>query len=100
MEKQTLARGEQMERSLRSITEEHADAGAVARGRGMAWGLEFDDPSLGRAVCSAAFRRGLLMETAGAHDEVAKLMPPLTTTEEELGAGLDILAESVREARG
>jgi diaminobutyrate-2-oxoglutarate transaminase len=99
MEKQTLANGEQIERSLRSITEEHAEVGATARGRGMAWGLEFADPSLASAVCSAAFARGLLMETAGPQDEVAKLMPPLTTTEEDLDAGLDILAESVRAAR-
>jgi diaminobutyrate--2-oxoglutarate aminotransferase len=96
MEKRTLASGEQIQRSLRSITEEHAEAGVTARGRGMAWGLEFADPSLAPAVCSAAFERGLLMETAGAQDEVAKLMPPLTTTEEELEAGLDILADSVR----
>ncbi len=99
MEKQTLANGEQMEQALQSIADEHADAGASARGRGMAWGLAFDDPPLASAVCSAAFRRGLLMETSGPSNEVAKLMPPLTTTEPELAAGLDILAESVRAAR-
>jgi diaminobutyrate-2-oxoglutarate transaminase len=99
MEKQTLANGEQMEQALASIADEHADAGASARGRGMAWGLAFDDPPLASAVCSAAFRRGLLMETSGPSNEVAKLMPPLTTTEPELAAGLDILAESVRAAR-
>jgi diaminobutyrate-2-oxoglutarate transaminase len=99
MEKRTLARGEQIERSLRSIAGEHADAGATARGRGMAWGLQFADPSLASAVCRAAFQRGLLMETAGARDEVVKLMPPLTTSEEELDAGLNILAGSVRAAR-
>jgi diaminobutyrate--2-oxoglutarate aminotransferase len=99
MEKRTLANGELVERSLRSIAEEHADAGATARGRGMAWGLEFTDPSLASAVCSAGFQRGMLMETAGAQDEVVKLMPALTTSEEELDAGLNILAESVRAAR-
>ncbi|HLH59637.1 MAG TPA: aminotransferase class III-fold pyridoxal phosphate-dependent enzyme, partial [Streptosporangiaceae bacterium] len=99
MEKGTLANGEQIERSLRSIADEHADAGPAVRGRGMAWGLEFADPSLASAVCAAAFRRGLLMETAGARDEVVKLMPALTTTGEELAAGLDILADSVRAVR-
>jgi diaminobutyrate-2-oxoglutarate transaminase len=99
MEKRTLASGEQIERSLRSITAEHADAGATARGRGMAWGLEFADPALAPAVCSAAFERGLLMETAGARGEVVKLMPPLTTAEEDLEAGLSIVAGSVRAAR-
>src|SRR5579875_2633281 len=99
MEKGTLANGEQIERSLQSIADEHADAGPAVRGRGMAWGLEFADPSLASAVCAEAFRRGLLMETAGARDEVVKLMPALTTTGEELAAGLDILADSVRAVR-
>ncbi len=99
MEKRTLANGEQIERSLQSIADEHADAGATVRGRGMAWGLEFADPSLAPAVCADAFRHGLLMETAGARDDVVKLMPALTTTEEELAAGLDILTNSVRAVR-
>lgn len=99
MEKQTLAKGEQIERSLQVIATEHAEAGASARGRGMAWGLEFTDASLTSRVCGEAFARGLLVETAGSQDEVVKLMPPLTTTEAELDAGLDILAASIREAR-
>ena len=99
MEKRTLAAGEHIERALTAIAEEHADAGVSARGRGMAWGLAFDDPPLASQVCSAAFDRGLLMETSGPWNEVAKLMPPLTTTDAELDAGLDILAESVRAAR-
>jgi diaminobutyrate-2-oxoglutarate transaminase len=46
-------------------------------------------------VCTAAYDRGLLMETSGPEDEVVKLMPPLTTTAEELSEGLDILQDSV-----
>jgi diaminobutyrate-2-oxoglutarate transaminase len=99
MEKQTLAKGEHVERRLLEIADEHADADAEIRGRGLAWGLEFGDPSLAEAVCDAAFARGLLMETAGAQGEVTKLMPPLTTTDDELDAGLDILAGAVRSAR-
>src|SRR5262249_19741287 len=99
MEKQTLAKGEQVERLLTAIADEHADLGAAVRGRGLAWGLVFDDPDFTDAVCSAAFESGLLIETAGADSEVAKLMPPLTITEDEIDAGLDILARAVRTAR-
>jgi diaminobutyrate-2-oxoglutarate transaminase len=99
MEKQTLAKGEQVEQALRTIADEHADLGATVRGRGLAWGLAFDDPSFTDAVCSAAFNDGLLIETAGADSEVAKLMPALTTTEDDLGTGLDILDKAVRTAR-
>ena len=99
MEKQTLAKGEQVERLLTAIAEEHADLGATVRGRGLAWGLVFDDPSVTDAVCAAAFEAGLLVETAGAESEVTKLMPPLTVTEDEIDTGLDILAGAVRTAR-
>jgi len=99
MEKQTLAKGEQVERLLKAIAEEHADLGAEVRGRGLAWGLAFDDPSFTDAVCFAAFEAGLLVETAGAESEVTKLMPPLTVTEDEIDTGLEILAGAVRTAR-
>jgi diaminobutyrate-2-oxoglutarate transaminase len=99
MEKQTLAKGEQVERRLTEIADEHADLGASVRGRGLAWGLAFDDPEVTDAVCEAAFADGLLVETAGALGEVTKLMPPLTVTEDELESGLGILARAVRTAR-
>jgi diaminobutyrate-2-oxoglutarate transaminase len=72
--------------------------GIEARGRGMAQGLKFAEPALAAAVCRAAFDRGLLMETSGPSDEVAKLLPPLTTSETDLEAGTDILAEAVTAA--
>lgn len=99
MEKQTLAKGEQIERQLTAIADEHADLGAAVRGRGLAWGLAFDDPSFTDAVCASAFEAGLLVETAGADSEVTKLMPPLTVTEDEIDTGLEILAGAVRTAR-
>jgi hypothetical protein len=50
---------------------------------------------LGSAVSAAAFERGLLVETAGPQDEVVKLLPPLTIDDDELGRGLELLAEAV-----
>ena len=63
--------------------------------------LEHADLALayGDILDPEAFDRGLLLETSGPYDSVVKLMPPLTTTEAELDAGLDILAASIREAR-
>ena len=43
-----------------------------------------------------AFERGLILETAGPDDCVAKLMPPLTIEESTLQEGLDILEHAVR----
>lgn len=95
MEKQTLARGEQVEQTLLAICAEEPTA--QFRGRGLVWGMEFEDPARASAVCARAFELGLLLETSGPQSEVVKLLPPLTITPEELDEGLRTLARCVRE---
>lgn len=97
MEKQTLARGEQVEQALLAICDEHARLGAQSRGRGLVQALEFTDVSRAAAVCARAFELGLLVETSGPRSEVVKLLPPLTITPEELDEGLLTLARAVRD---
>lgn len=95
----TLAKGQLVEGRLAEMAAEHADFGAHVRGRGLARGLAFDaEGGIAKKVAAGCFDRGLLLETSGPEDEVAKLLPPLTTTEEELTTGLDIMADAVREA--
>ncbi|MFI6744034.1 diaminobutyrate--2-oxoglutarate transaminase [Nonomuraea sp. NPDC050451] len=96
MEKQTLAKGQQVEEFLAELCAEHAALGAAYRGRGLVWGLTFDAPELAAAVSAAAFDEGLLVETSGPRDEVVKLLPPLTVTTEELTRGLTTIADAVR----
>lgn len=69
---------------------------ARSRGRGLIQGIEFADPALAPAVSRAAFERGLIIETAGADDQVLKLLPPLTISDAELERGLDIIEASLR----
>jgi diaminobutyrate-2-oxoglutarate transaminase len=95
MEKQTIAKGEQIEAALDRIAAGHAGPVTGVRGRGLARGISFAVPGAASAVCTAAFERGLLMETSGPESEVVKLLPPLTTTTDELAEGLDIIADSV-----
>ncbi|MBO2449686.1 diaminobutyrate--2-oxoglutarate transaminase [Actinomadura barringtoniae] len=99
MEKQTLAKGEQIERALNEIALEHAGAVDTVRGRGLVWGMVMRDPEMASKVCAEAFQRGLLMETSGPESEVVKLLPPLTVTEAELDQGLAIIAEAMRAVR-
>jgi diaminobutyrate-2-oxoglutarate transaminase len=100
---QTAAFSDQV-RTKGALIRERLDAiastydGVEARGRGMAQGLKFADAPLASVVCSGAFERGLLMETSGPSDEVVKLLPPLTTSEDDLEKGLSILAEAVAAA--
>jgi len=67
------------------------------RGRGMIQGIEFTDSSIAGKISGAAFRRGLIVETAGPQDEVLKVLPPLTIDSEALREGLDLLVESTHE---
>ena len=89
--------GQLITERLEAIAAELRRPGRV-RGRGMACGLVLPGEGDARRVCAEAFERGLLMETSGPEDEVAKLLPPLTTSVAEMEEGLDILAESVRAA--
>ncbi|MCF8588266.1 diaminobutyrate--2-oxoglutarate transaminase [Gordonia liuliyuniae] len=71
--------------------------GIKRRGRGMIQGLAFDDPEKAGKACAKAFDNGMLAETSGPSDEVIKLLPPLTLSDDELDQGMDILTASVEE---
>ena len=93
LQKSTLAKGERIGEVLTTLADRHT--GVTARGRGLARGLAFEQGELARKVCTAAFERGLLVETAGPSGEVAKLMPPLTISDEDLDEGLVTFADAV-----
>jgi diaminobutyrate-2-oxoglutarate transaminase len=95
LQRSTLDKGKRIHQALERIAE--GRAGVSVKGRGLARGLAFDQAEQAGKVCTAAFDRGLLMETAGPTDEVAKLLPPLTISYDELDEGLDILAGAVAE---
>jgi len=69
---------------------------ATVRGRGLIIGVEFEDAELADAASKACFDRGLVIETAGINDQVLKLLPPLTVSDEELLQGIGIIKESLR----
>jgi len=96
LEKSTRERGERIAAALADIAAEHPEAGLEVRGRGFAAGLRFAAPGAAREVCVAAFGDGLLMETSGAAADVAKLLPPLTISDDDLDEGLDIIRTCVR----
>lgn len=67
------------------------------RGIGMIWGIDFMKIDAKKALdcCHECFDRGLVIELAGRHDSVLKLMPALTIEDEVLLEGLNIIKESV-----
>ncbi|GLU90989.1 MULTISPECIES: diaminobutyrate--2-oxoglutarate transaminase [Agromyces] len=94
--KSALLRGE-----LEAIAAEHPELELRVRGRGLMYGLVCElDRGLAGRISKAAFARGLVIETSGAHDEVLKFLPALTITDEELRRGLEIVRESLAEVKG
>ncbi|REJ76937.1 MAG: diaminobutyrate--2-oxoglutarate transaminase [Acidobacteria bacterium] len=95
LSRRVAASAEKVEASFGRLAEQARDAGvqATSRGRGMIRGLELTS-DLAASISAAAFERGLILETAGAEDQVLKFLAPLTIDEGELTEGLEILEHS------
>ncbi|NDW00426.1 diaminobutyrate--2-oxoglutarate transaminase [Salipiger sp. PrR002] len=68
--------------------------GAYLKGRGLMRGVDVVSGDLAGDICAEAFKRGLIIETSGADDEVVKVLAPLTTSEETFRKGFEILRDS------
>ncbi|HEY9578358.1 MAG TPA: diaminobutyrate--2-oxoglutarate transaminase [Rhizorhapis sp.] len=88
-------RGDYLGARLERIANEH---GLSTRGRGMMRGLNMESGDSAQTVISACFERGLIIETSGAHDEIVKVLAPLTIEDAVLTAGLDIIEQCVSDA--
>jgi adenosylmethionine-8-amino-7-oxononanoate aminotransferase len=77
------------------------DGVAAIRQRGLMVGVELTPPGpglrWGRRVCAGAVARGVLLRPLG---DVVVVMPPLTTTEDEIVRIVDALEGSLREVTG
>ncbi|MDE8654690.1 diaminobutyrate--2-oxoglutarate transaminase [Novosphingobium album (ex Liu et al. 2023)] len=71
---------------------------ARIKGRGMMQGIDVGSGELATAITGAAFERGLIIETSGPHDEVVKILAPLTIEDAVLLRGLEILEDAFRAA--
>ncbi len=95
LENAVRAKAKRVGAFLAEIAEGQEAARATPRGRGLFQGLHSAVPGLAEATCRAAFERGLMLETSGPDNDVVKLLPPLTISDEALERGLAILAESL-----
>ncbi|WP_274650624.1 diaminobutyrate--2-oxoglutarate transaminase [Paenibacillus humicola] len=77
--------------ALERLTKKHPELRTRIKGRGMIQGIAFERPELAAKLCAIAFEKGVIMETSGPRDEVAKLMPPLTIGADQLASGLAIV---------
>ncbi|AOV17809.1 diaminobutyrate--2-oxoglutarate transaminase [Acidihalobacter aeolianus] len=99
-EAQIAARSETLREALEGLAEAYPKDFSGVRGRGLMLGLVCTREGLAKQLSQAAFKRGLIHETAGPDDEVAKFMPPLTIETADLDTGIEILQAAARDVLG
>ncbi len=95
LQRSTISRGMAIESRFNALVARYQDHGLVAKGRGLARGLQFASGEVAGRVTQECFENGLLVETSGPDDEVVKLLPPLTISASEFEAGMRILEQAV-----
>ncbi|HET7522140.1 MAG TPA: diaminobutyrate--2-oxoglutarate transaminase [Bacillales bacterium] len=83
--------------TLSDFVETYPQLEGTLRGRGLMQGIACGKEGLAEEVTSAAFKRGLIIETSGPNDEVVKILPPLIIDDADLDKGLHILEESIKD---
>lgn len=99
-ETQIKTKGTYLEQRLDELAEQYSPEIVKSRGQGLIRGLVFNNPSQAAAVSSEAFACGLILERAGALDEVLKFLPPLTVSPTEMDEALDIVSTCLSKVLG
>jgi len=90
-----MYKGKIVREELTRMAEKYSDYNPAVRGYGMINGLHIPELNFCSEVSAEAFSRGLVIELAGADDDVIKFLPPLVIEEEILKKGLQIVDESI-----
>jgi diaminobutyrate aminotransferase apoenzyme (EC 2.6.1.76) len=88
-------KGTVLRNGLKEIAQRYPSIEAQIRGKGLIYGFHSPFRGFCHEVSSEAFERGLIIELAGAKDDVLKFLPPLVIEEELLQQGLKIIDEAI-----
>lgn len=97
--KAVFYKGEIIEKELQKLADEFPEFEPKVRGLGMIWGLEMT-PGVASETSKEAFANGLIIETAGADDQVLKFLPSLLIEEGLLHEGIAIIRAALTELSG
>ena len=95
--KETKRKGKYISDRLEDIVNKYGEGNFTARGRGMFQGINCVNGEIAEKITSKAFKKGLLIETSGADDQVVKFLCPLVIRDEHLKQGIDIIENAIRE---
>ncbi len=94
--KEVKRKGEYVAQRLQAIAELHGEGSFSHRGRGMFQGLNCANGNIAGQITHHAFQHGLIIETSGAEDQIVKFLCPLTTSDENLKKGIDIVEQAIK----
>ncbi|RFB88826.1 diaminobutyrate--2-oxoglutarate transaminase [Rhizobium leguminosarum bv. trifolii] len=77
------------------LTEIARNGNAKVKGRGLMLGLSMSDETTADKIKRYCFAHNLILETCGPNDDVVKLLPALTVTEDEIEHATHILSDAV-----
>lgn len=95
-EKDVRRKGDYIKKRLNSIVDKYGEGNFTIRGRGMFQGIHCINGDIAGQIIHEAFKRGVIIETSGADDEVIKLLCPLTISDANLEKGIDIIEDAVK----
>ena len=95
--KSIKAKGAYVSKRLEEIVEKYGEGNFTTRGRGMFQGINCVNGEIADQITTRCFKKGLIIETSGAEDQVVKFLCPLIISEENLKKGIDIVEESIKE---
>ncbi len=88
-------KGDLLREELQKIADKYPQLQASVRGLGMVQGLVLPQAGVAGETSAECFQRGLIIETAGANDQVLKFLPSLLIGEDLLHEGLAIVDEAL-----
>jgi len=95
--KEITTKGDYIAQRVDDWVQQYGEGNFSAKGRGMFRGINCVNGDIASQITRAAFKKGLIIETSGADDQVVKFLCPLVISMDNLEKGMDIVEESIKE---
>ena len=86
-------------KGLEEIAESNPDLIKEVRGRGLMWGVEFNNDTIGQFAMLSIIKEGVLQNYCGNKKDTLIIMPPLVVEEEEIEEIIKRIGEGVKKIK-
>ncbi|MHA1233986.1 MAG: class-III pyridoxal-phosphate-dependent aminotransferase [Promethearchaeota archaeon] len=86
-------------KGLEEIANDNSELIKEVRGRGLMWGVEFNNETLGQLAMLSIIKEGVLQNYCGNKNDTLILMPPLIVKEEEIEEILKRIGEGIKKIK-